>query len=122
MGKETAPREPIDYDHICPIVYALGIIGQKWKIPILWHLADEGTLRYNELKRGVYGITNIMLTKSLQELEEHQLIHREQFDFIPPRVEYSLTERGKTLIPLLRELDAWGKAQIQLDRDASAPV
>lgn len=116
MPKNATVSEPVDFDHICPIVYALSIIGQKWKIPILWHLADEGTLRYNELKRGVYGITNIMLTKSLQELEEHHLIHREQFDTIPPKVEYSLTERGKTLIPLLREFDMWGRSQIELDR------
>lgn len=115
MPKDTI-SESVDFDRICPIVYALGIIGQKWKIPILWHLADEGTLRYNELKRGVYGITNIMLTKSLQELEAHHLIHRRQYDTVPPKVEYSLTERGKTLIPLLRELDAWGRQQIETDR------
>jgi DNA-binding HxlR family transcriptional regulator len=116
MPKVTPLQEPIDYDNICPIIYALSFIGQKWKIPILWHLADEGTLRYNELKRGVYGITNIMLTKSLQELEEHGLVVRKQYDTIPPKVEYSLLERGKTLIPVLKGLDAWGKKQIELDR------
>lgn len=119
MPKAAPSQDPIDFDHICPIVYALSIIGQKWKIPILWHLADEGTLRYNELKRGVHGITNIMLTKSLQELEAHHLIHREQYDTIPPRVEYSLTERGKTLIPLLREFDKWGQGQLEIDRNAN---
>lgn len=117
MENTKQPVGSADLDSICPIVYALSIIGQKWKIPILWHLADEGTLRYNELKRGVFGITNIMLTKSLQELEEHHLVHREQYDTIPPKVEYSLTECGKTLIPLLREFDAWGKAQLELDRN-----
>ena len=106
---------PEDLEKICPVVYALDIIGQKWKIPILWHLADEGTLRYNELKRGVYGITNIMLTKSLQELEERGLVHREEYPIIPPKVEYSLTERGKTLIPLLKDFDKWGKEQVRLD-------
>jgi DNA-binding HxlR family transcriptional regulator len=116
MPKETPFTEPIDYDNICPIVYALSIIGQKWKIPILWHLADEGTLRYNELKRGVYGITNIMLTKSLQELEAHGLITRTSYDSIPPKVEYALSERGRSLIPLLREFDAWGRSQIDYDR------
>lgn len=120
MPNVSPQKEQIDLDTICPIVYALSIIGQKWKIPILWHLADEGTLRYNELKRGVYGITNIMLTKSLQELEAHHLIHREQYDTIPPRVEYSLTERGKTLIPLLREFDQWGRRQIDIDRNPDA--
>lgn len=116
MPKAAQTKEPWDFDNICPIIYALSIIGQKWKIPILWHLADEGTLRYNELKRGVRGITNIMLTKSLQELEAHHLIQRRQYDTVPPKVEYSLTERGKTLIPLLREFDAWGQSQIEIDR------
>ena len=116
MPKVTPLEEPIDFDHICPIVYALSFVGQKWKIPILWHLADKGTLRYNELKRGVKGITNIMLTKSLQELETHQLVDRRQYETIPPRVEYSLTERGKTLIPILKQLDAWGRQQIAMDR------
>jgi DNA-binding HxlR family transcriptional regulator len=57
-----------------------------------------------------------MLTKSLQELEEHQLVIRKSYDTIPPKVEYSLSERGKSLIPLLKEFDAWGKSQIELDR------
>ena len=107
--------QPEDLEKVCPIVYALDMIGQKWKIPILWHLADEGTLRYNELKRGIYGITNIMLTKSLQELGERGLVHREEYGTIPPKVEYSLTERGQTLIPLLKDFDRWGKEQVRLD-------
>jgi DNA-binding HxlR family transcriptional regulator len=106
-----------DLDNVCPIVYALSFIGQKWKIPILWHLADEGTLRYNELKRGIPAITNIMLTKSLQELEEHHLVVRHSYDTIPPKVEYSLSERGKTLIPILYELHAWGQSQIDMDKE-----
>ena len=56
-------------DEICPVLYTMSILGQRWKLPILWHLADEGTLRYNELKRGIPLITNIMLTQSLRELE-----------------------------------------------------
>lgn len=118
MPKVKPLERPIDYDHICPIVYALSIIGQKWKIPILWHLADEGALRYNELKRGVYGITNIMLTQCLRELEEHGLVAREDFGTIPPKVEYSLTGRGKTLMPVLYELHNWGKEQIETDRSS----
>jgi DNA-binding HxlR family transcriptional regulator len=119
MAKDTSIAETIDYDNICPIVYALSIIGQKWKIPILWHLAEEGTLRYNELKRGVYGITNMMLTKSLQELEVHGLITRTSYNSIPPKVEYTLSERGRSLIPLLKEFDAWGRSQIDYDRAKS---
>ena len=62
-------------DEICPVLYTMSILGQRWKLPILWHLADEGTLRYNELKRGIPLITNIMLTQSLRELERSYLIY-----------------------------------------------
>lgn len=120
MPKVKPLEKLIDYDHICPVVYALSIIGSKWKIPILWHLADEGTLRYNEIKRGVRGITNIMLIQCLRELEEHGLVERHEFGTIPPKVEYSLTERGKTLMPLLYELHSCGRGQIELDRAAEA--
>jgi DNA-binding HxlR family transcriptional regulator len=117
MKKSTEQTEPFDNDQICPITYALSFVGQKWKIPILWHLSEHDTLRYNEIKRSVYGITNMMLTKSLQELEGYHLIHRKQYDIIPPRVEYSLTERGRTLIPVLKALDAWGREQIEFNRN-----
>ena len=82
----------------------------------MWHLAEDGTLRYNEIKRGVHGITNIMLTKSLQELEAHKLVHRKQYDTVPPKVEYSLTERGMALLPVFKSLDQWGNEQIKFDQ------
>ncbi|MBU3171115.1 winged helix-turn-helix transcriptional regulator [Clostridium estertheticum] len=100
----------------CPLIYALEIIGQKWKLPIMWYLFDNNFTRYNELKRKVKGITNMMLTKSLKELAEHNLIVRTQYDSIPPKVEYSLTERGKKLLPTLNELYIWGEEQIKLDK------
>ena len=101
-------------DEICPVLYAMSILGQRWKFPILWHLADEGTLRYNDLKRGIPLITNIMLTQSLRELEGSFLVERKKYDTIPPRVEYSLSERGKTLIPILRQIHEWGRDQMDL--------
>ena len=101
-------------EEICPVLYAMSILGQRWKLPILWHLADEGTLRYNEIKRGIPLITNIMLTQSLRELERSYLIDRVNYDTIPPHVEYSLSERGKTLIPILRQLHAWGQDQMEM--------
>lgn len=109
------PSENI-YEMECPVVYALNIVGQKWKLPIMWYLLKNETTRYNELKRRVTGITNMMLTKSLKELEEHGLINRKQYDVIPPRVEYSLTERGKALLPTLDALYVWGKEQIEIDK------
>ena len=101
------------YETKCPIIYALDLIGQKWKLPILWYLFQKDAIRYNELKRSVNGITNMMLTKSLQELEGHGLVNRVQYETIPPKVEYSLTERGKALIPALDAMYAWGKEQLE---------
>ena len=108
---ETGEKTP---DEICPVLYTMSILGQRWKLPILWHLEDEGTLRYNELKRGIPLITNIMLTQSLRELERSYLVERKNYDSIPPRVEYSLTERGKTLIPILKQINDWGGEQMNL--------
>ncbi len=108
------------YKTKCPIIYALDLIGQKWKLPILWYLFQKDATRYNELKRSVNGITNMMLTKSLQELEGHGLVNRVQYETIPPKVEYSLTERGKALIPALDALYAWGQEQLELNRGGAA--
>lgn len=113
-------RGKLKKEEICPVVYALSIIGQKWKIPILWHLCDEGTLRYGQLKRGVHGITNLMLTQSLKELEEHGLVCRQSFDEKMPHTEYSLSERGRSLVPLLREIDRWGREQMDWDLGLSS--
>jgi len=104
------------YEIKCPIIYALDIVGQKWKLPIMWYLFENEATRYNELKRRVKGITYMMLTKSLQELEAHKLVIRTQYETIPPKVEYSLTERGKELLPTLNELYRWGEKQIKLDK------
>jgi DNA-binding HxlR family transcriptional regulator len=112
--KAGLPSDNI-YETKCPIIYALGIVGQKWKLPIMWYLFENETTRYSELKRRVKGITNMMLTKSLQELEAHNLVIRTQYETIPPKVEYSLTERGKELLPTLNELYWWGEKQIKLD-------
>lgn len=108
---ESGEKTP---DEICPVLYVMSILGQRWKLPILWHLADEGTLRYNEIKRGIPLITNIMLTQALRELERSQLVDRLNYDTIPPHVEYSLSERGKTLIPILKDIHAWGKDQMEI--------
>ena len=102
----------------CPILHVFRRIGGKWKLPILWHLADQDSVRYNELKRSVRGITNMMLTKCLRELEDYGLVIRRQYNEVPPRVEYSLTERGKKLLPALAELYAWGREQLDFEKEA----
>ena len=97
----------------CSVLYALEIIGGKWKLPIIWKLSNEESMRYNHLKRELAGITNIMLTRSLQFLEEHEIVMRRDYQQIPPRVEYSLTEHGKDLIPALDVIKAWGVSDME---------
>lgn len=92
----------------CSLTFALNIIGGKWRLPIIWLLHKNGAMRYNELKRSIDGITNMMLTQSLKELESYGIINREQFLEVPPRVEYSLTENGEELILALKGLAKWG--------------
>ncbi|MBQ3251762.1 MAG: winged helix-turn-helix transcriptional regulator [Oscillospiraceae bacterium] len=83
------------------------MIGGKYKALILWHLS-EGTLRFSELKKLISGATAKMLTQQLRELESNALIHREVFPVIPPKVEYSLTELGKSVLPVLIAMRDWG--------------
>jgi len=92
----------------CPLTFALNLIGGKWRLPIIWALNKNGTMRYNELKRNIDGITNMVLTQSLKELESNGIIDRKQFMEVPPRVEYSLTDNGENLIPALKALADWG--------------
>lgn len=94
----------------CPLESALKLIGGKWKIPILCALYQDGTTRYNELRRKISGITNTMLASSLKELETDGLICRTQYLEMPVRVEYTLTDRCDDLIPILGKLAAWGAA------------
>ena len=121
-----SPSSPINglYDDKteCPILHVFRRIGGKWKLPILWHLADKETVRYNELKRSVRGVTNMMLTKCLRELEDFGLVIRQQYNEVPPRVEYSLTNRGKTLLPALEQLYAWGREQLEYEKKAGLLV
>ena len=91
----------------CPVSATLELIGGKYKSLILWHLSQK-KLRFSELKSRILGATPKMLTQQLRELENHDLIHREVFPVIPPRVEYSLTETGKSLLPILVAMRDWG--------------
>jgi DNA-binding HxlR family transcriptional regulator len=98
----------------CPVDYAFQRIGGKYKGRILWCLKD-GILRYGELKRIVEGITPKMLTQTLKELEADELISRKVYREVPPRVEYSLTETGKELIPFINQMRIWGEKQMSLN-------
>ncbi|HUU74323.1 MAG TPA: helix-turn-helix domain-containing protein [Burkholderiales bacterium] len=98
-----------DYARGCPVEAALERIGGKWKGVALYHLLD-GAKRYNELKRQVGNVTQRMLTKQLRELERDGLILRKVFPVVPPHVEYSLSEKGRTLKPILLALREWGES------------
>jgi DNA-binding HxlR family transcriptional regulator len=93
----------------CPIDYTLTVVGGKWKWGIIYRLSENGVLRYSELKKNLQVITHKMLSHELKELEAENLIHREVYSQIPPKVEYSLTEKGKTLLPILDLMFKWGE-------------
>lgn len=95
----------------CPVDYAFKRIGGKYKGRILWVLRED-VLRYGELKRAIVGITPKMLTQTLRELESDQLVSRKVYPEVPPKVEYTLTETGQELIPLIRQLRSWGEHQM----------
>jgi len=91
----------------CPLQRAMEMIGGKWKLAILCSLNMDGTVRYNELKRKIGGISNTMLAKALGELEEDGLVKRTEFLEIPVRVEYETTDKAKELAPILAQLAGW---------------
>ncbi len=97
----------------CKVVVALETIVGKWKPLILLQLMFGGTRRFSELKRLMPDITQRMLTLQLRELEEQDLIQRVVYPQVPPKVEYSITEYGKTLMPILHEMHKWGVAHLE---------
>lgn len=92
----------------CPVDTTLKIIGGKWKSLILHHLMNN-TCRFNELQRRMPGITQRMLTLQLRELEQDGIVHREVYPQVPPKVEYSLTQQGQTLKPVIEAMRQWGE-------------
>lgn len=95
-------------EYQCSMELTLALIGGKWKSLIIWHLR-EGALRFGELRKTLPQVTQKMLTQQLRELEGDGLVHRFVHTQVPPKVEYSLTPQGKTLLPILATLCEWGK-------------
>ena len=91
----------------CPVASTLELIGGKYKALILWHLS-EGTLRFSELQKKINNATAKMLTQQLRELESQSLVCRKVYPIIPPKVEYSLTDLGRSLLPILIAMRDWG--------------
>lgn len=99
----------LEKDIRCPLEYALDVFGGKWKSRIICALAQEKTSRYSELRKKLGDITDTMLANSLKELLEDGMITRTQYNEIPPKVEYSLTDKGYSVIPILFKISEWGK-------------
>ena len=102
-------------DH-CPVEATLDLIGGKYKALILWHLSG-GTLRFSQLKSAIPGATPKMLTQQLRELESQNLILRQVYPVVPPKVEYSLTELGRSLMPILVAMRDWGAEYLRSSRN-----
>ncbi|WP_019413096.1 helix-turn-helix domain-containing protein [Paenisporosarcina sp. TG20] len=99
---------------LCKVEDALGILVGKWKPIILLTLLKDGTKRFSDLKRSIPGITQKMLTNQLRDLEQEYIITRKVYPVVPPKVEYSITEYGKSLEPILVAMHEWGTAHTLL--------
>lgn len=101
-------------DKICyvtskePFEYTISIISGKWKLRIIYLLACRGKVRYGELKKNIEGVTHKMLSSQLKELEQEGILLRQEYHQLPPKVEYSLTAKGDSLIPLVQDMCKWG--------------
>ena len=95
--------------YYCSMELTLQIIGGKWKPIIINHLGEQGTLRFSELKRTMPNITQKMLTQQLRELETDGIVYRKVYPQVPPKVEYSLSEEGNSVLPILEQMCQWGK-------------
>ncbi len=93
----------------CPLGLTLGVIGGKYKVMIIWFLYQNKVLRYNELQKTIHGITPKMLIAQLRELENDGIVERKVYPVVPPKVEYFLTTKGESLIPILLEMKSWGE-------------
>ena len=111
MGNKQAAENRLVYrekEYKCAIDVTLAVVGGKWKTAILWHLAAE-TLRFSDLQRIFPDTTRKMLTQQLRELEADGLVHREVYPQVPPKVEYSLTDKGRSIYPILEMMCEWGR-------------
>ncbi|MGG1594729.1 winged helix-turn-helix transcriptional regulator [Terribacillus saccharophilus] len=105
MGQQSTPV----LENVCPTAITFALISGKWKVKILWHLSQNESLRFNELQRKLPVISHKVLSSQLNELLRDNLIQRKVIPHNPPKVEYSFTKEGKSLIPLLHFMNNWAK-------------
>jgi DNA-binding HxlR family transcriptional regulator len=106
--EKSKPEKSKQCNPRCAVTSTVEIIGGKWKAVVLFHLMDEPR-RFSDLQRRLSGVTQRMLTLQLRELEADGLVHREVYPQVPPKVEYSLTDLGRTIEPIIRAMLSWGK-------------
>jgi DNA-binding HxlR family transcriptional regulator len=104
-------------EKICPLEFAVNTISGKWKIPIVWQI-NEGKKRPSEFLRGIGKVDRRVLNQQLKEMEEDGILVKEAFNELPPRVEYSLTETGKSLVEVLWLLNKWGESLLDKNSDS----
>ncbi|MGG5331728.1 winged helix-turn-helix transcriptional regulator [Enterococcus sp. AZ163] len=97
---------------ICGLGKAINLLGGKWRLNILWELSKNELIRFNELKRKLPGISNLMLTRSLEALQQEDLITKRNVGTYPLHVEYSLTEKSKSLVSIMKSLNQWGDTHL----------
>lgn len=118
MKKDITPEEYLNkvlntkVSDNCPMRRTLELLSGKWRTHIIYELCKKPACRFGELKKAVPRITNTMLANTLKDLEKLCIVRREQFNEIPPHVEYSLTEKGKALLPVFTELAKWGEMHL----------
>lgn len=110
-------QHKMEDDIRCPLEYGLEIFGGKWKSRIICVLAGKGTLRYSVLRKEMSNITNAVLASTLKELIANDIVLRKSFDEIPPRVEYCLTEKGNSVVPILQSICRWSGAYHKEDNE-----
>ena len=103
------PKKENSRNLLCPVKYLIRVLGGKWKLPILCILESGGTVRFGQIKKKLGNVTNIMLSQSLKELEKDGIVIRHQYNEVPPHVDYTITEKGKNVIPALTMLGDWAK-------------
>lgn len=110
-------QHKLDEDIRCPLEYGLDIFGGKWKSRIICVLAEKNTLRYSMLRTEMSNITDSVLAATLKNLIADDIVERNSFDEIPPRVEYSLTKKGQSVIPILQSICQWSGAYHKEDNE-----
>lgn len=111
-------KAKIEKEIMCPIEYGLDIFGGKWKSRIICVLSSKDVLRYNEIRKELANITDTVLAAMLKEMISDGVVSRKQYEEIPPRVEYTLTEKGRSVLPILQSICYWSRQQTkdQLDK------